>query len=89
MGQNANTKSVAIGVTETQLLPLRAEREVVWIFNSSSSIIYYKFGPGVTTTFYTNRLAANEASPPIYKYSGPITAIRASGTSNVLVTECW
>lgn len=89
MGQFSDTKAVQISNQSTQLLPLRPERDVTWIFNDSGSVIYFKLGLGVTTSLFTGRLQANEMSPPIYRYSGPITAVRASGTSNVLVTECW
>lgn len=89
MGQRSDTKAVSIGTTPKEILPLRAEREVVWIYNPASSAIYYCLGPNVTDSFFTGRLTANEGSLPIYKYSGPITAVRSSGTSTVLVTECW
>lgn len=90
MGQHANTTSIIVTTTKAeQLVALRAERELVWLFNSAGTL-YYKFGLGASETSFTGRLTANEMSPPLYRYSGPITAIKAgSGNTTVYVTECW
>lgn len=89
MGQRSEVKSITVGPTvASELLPLRAERDVAWIYNVVGTL-YFKFGPGASETSFTGRLQANEMSPPIYRYNGPISAIKASGSTVVYVTECW
>ena len=88
MGQFADVKQVSVGTSPVQLIPMRPEREVAWIYNAGG-ILYYKFGLGASETSFTGRLTPNESSPPLYRYNGPITAVKASGTSMVYVTECW
>jgi hypothetical protein len=88
MGQMSKTYAVTVGTIPKELLPLRPEREVVWIYNVGGTL-YWQLGSTVTESLYTGRLQANEAPYPIYKYSGPITAVKASGSTVVYVTECW
>ena len=90
MGQRSDTKSFPVGITTpVEILPLRPEREVAWIFNVVGTL-YFKLGKDCSDSSFTGRLLANEISSPIYKYSGPITVIKGgSGTTTVYVTECW
>ncbi len=90
MGQHADVKTYTVGVTTpVEILPLRAEREVAIIYNVAGTLLF-KFGAGVSASSFTSQLSANEVSPPIYKYTGSITALKSgSGTTTVCVTECW
>ena len=58
------------------------------LFHNAAGTVFLKFGLGVTITDYSIRLVANERYETVVNgYAGVITAIRASGTSTLLVTE--
>lgn len=87
MAQHSQVIPVTVGTTAIQLLPLRAEREQVVIFNVAGTL-YIKYGTGVSADLFTERLQANEMTK-IYKYTGALTAIKLTGSAVVYVTECW
>ncbi len=90
MGQRADTKTFTVGVTTpVELLPLRAEREVTIIYNTTGNLLFL-FGNNVSATKFTGIVPSNDMSPTIYRYNGPITALKqGSGTTVVMVTEVW
>ncbi len=90
MGQRADTKMFTVGVTTpVEILPLRAEREVTIIYNTTGNLMF-KFGAGVSSTNFTGVVPATDMTPPLYRYTGPITALKqGSGTTVVMVTEVW
>lgn len=56
------------------------------IIHNEGGTLYVKLGTGATASSYSYRLTANTVLE-IVGYTGIITAIKASGTSNALVTE--
>ncbi len=87
MGQHSSVKVVSVGTGVTKLLPLRAEREQVVIYNAEG-ILYVKYGSDASEKSFTECLQSNQTTK-IYKYTGPLTAVKSSGDSMVYVTECW
>lgn len=81
----ATVTSVAVGVTSTTLSVSNANKTKVIIFNESGTL-FVKYGATASSTSYTTRLTANTYHEVI-GYHGVIDAIKASGTTNVLVTE--
>lgn len=81
----ATVNSVSVGVSATTLLVANVARKGAVVFNESGTL-YVKFGSAASSTSYTYRLTANTVLE-LDVYTGIITAIKASGTSNVLVTE--
>jgi len=50
--------------------------------------VYVTFGPTASTALFSIRLTANTFyDGAMGDYTGPISAIRASGTSQLMVTE--
>ena len=79
-----------ITVTASPTLVLPANPSRIWwiVHNDSGSVVYLKFGPGCSSDSFTHRLTAQSGyEPPLACYTGEITAARASGTSNLQVTE--
>lgn len=70
------------------VLPLNLNRRRIILHNDSGAVIYVKYGPVCSTSLFTFRIAANDKyDGPMGDYTGPVSAIRASGTGNLLVTE--
>jgi hypothetical protein len=78
---SATVTSVADNAASTQLLAANANRIGWAITNTSSAVLYLKFGSGATTTTsYTKRLVqyADAGQGPIGLYTGAIYGIWAS-----------
>lgn len=71
--------------TATTLLASNAARKKAVIHNESGTL-FLKLGTAASSTDYTYRLVAN-TTIEIDLYSGAITAIKASGTTDAQVTE--
>lgn len=72
-------------VTAVTLLASRAARVNAVIFNEAGTL-FVKAGSAATTADYTWRLTAN-TELDIQYYTGIVTAIKQSGTTNVQVTD--
>lgn len=84
----ATVTSVSVTAASTTLSASTPARKGIIIFNETGTL-FVKFGTAASSTSYTYRLTANtvlELTDGCI-YTGLITAIKASGTSNVLVTE--
>lgn len=81
----ATVNSVSASTSVVTLLVSNAARKGA-IISNEAGILYVKFGSAASSTSYTYRLTAN-TTLELDVYTGLITAIKASGTSNVLVTE--
>jgi hypothetical protein len=76
---------VAVSTTVATLKAANSARAKLIIFNESGTL-YVKYGSGATATDYTTVLTAN-AVLFIDSYTGIVTAIKASGSTNAQVTE--
>ena len=82
---SATVTNLSIGTSVTTVLAANASR-IRAIIHNESGTLYVKYGTGASSTSYTFRLTA-QAVLESTQYTGIITAIKASGTSPVLVTE--
>jgi len=79
---------VVNNITPSVIAAENVSRRQLIVHNPTGGITYLKFGLGCTTTAFTLRLTANETySGPLNGYAGVVTAIRASGTGTLQVTE--
>lgn len=88
-GQSATVNAFTVGATSpVTLLSAKVNRAGFYVYNEGGNL-YVLCGPGtVSGSLYSFRLVANEGQP-IDNYTGTITAIKASGSSTVMVTEFW
>lgn len=72
--------SIVVGVNP-------ARRRLV-LMNDSGAVMYIAFGPVCSTTLFTLRIDPNDYFDGVMgDYTGVISAVRGSGSSNLLVTE--
>lgn len=81
----ATVSNVAVSASVATLLAANPSRIKAVIHNESGTL-FVKYGTGASSTSYTYRLTANSTLEST-QYTGPITAIKASGSSSALVTE--
>jgi hypothetical protein len=78
----------SVSTSNVQVAAANANRKGCVISNDGSTVVYIALGFTATTGAWTFRIPANSSEPLQFPcYTGVINAIRASGTSNVLVTE--
>jgi hypothetical protein len=76
---------VSVSTAATTLLAADSNRKRVILFNEAGTL-YVKIGTGASSTDYSYRLTANTYLEIGFAQSAAITAIKASGTSDVQVT---
>lgn len=81
----ATVTSVSVSTTVATLSASNAAKTKVIVYNESGTL-FVKLGSGATSASYSYRLTAN-STLEIDGYTGIVTGIKASGTSNALVTE--
>ena len=81
----ATVTNISVGVSSTTLSASNAAKTKVAIYNETGTL-YVKLGSTASSTSYSYRLTAN-AVLELSGYYGLVTAIKASGTTSVLVTE--
>lgn len=84
---SAQVAAVTVGNVSTVLAAFNAKRMGLIISNVSGAQIWLRLGGTVTQDVYTKRLANNEDFVLLYRYTGLVTALRASGAGLVMVTE--
>jgi hypothetical protein len=78
--------SVSVGTSVTTLLAANSSRQRAIIHNESGTL-FVKLGTGASSSDYTYRIVAQTTLEIPFAQSAAITAIKASGTSNVQVTS--
>lgn len=76
--------------TSTLVMPPNPERKMFFISNDVGAKIYFAFKPICTVgsaSFFINGPDYFQWQHPRYFYTGPVSAIRTSGNSDVVVTE--
>lgn len=81
----ATVTTVAVSTTVATLSASNAAKSKVIIHNEGGTL-YVKLGTGATSSNYSYRLTANSVVE-IVGYTGEITAIKQTGTTNAQVTE--
>ena len=81
----ATVTSVSVGTSVTTLSASNVNKTRVIVYNETGTL-YVKLGTGASASSYSTRLTANTVFE-IVGYAGVVTAIKASGTTPVLVTE--
>lgn len=81
----ATVTNVSVGTSVVTLSASNASKTKVVVFNETGTL-FVKLGAGASASSYTIRLTAN-SSWEFSGYAGIVTAIKASGTTPVLVTE--
>lgn len=81
----ATVTNVSVGTSVITLSVSNSAKTRVIIFNETGTL-FVKWGSGASSTSYTTRLTANTLHE-IDGYSGIVTAVKATGTTPVLVTE--
>jgi hypothetical protein len=81
----ATVTSVAVSTTVATLSASNVSKKKVVVFNEAGTL-YVKLGSAATSSSYSYRLTAN-STLEIEDYAGIVTAIKASGSTNALVTE--
>jgi hypothetical protein len=88
-GQSVNTATVtAVSVTAAVAASLAASnvnRVKLVVFNETGTL-FVKLGSSASTALYSYKITAG-ATLEIGQYTGIVSAIKLSGTSNVLVTD--
>lgn len=70
------------------VLPTNLARRRLVLHNDSGAAIFVMLGPTCTTSAFSFRLGANDTyHGPMGDYTGPISAVRTSGTGPLQVTE--
>jgi hypothetical protein len=75
----------AVGVVAVNVLASRAARTKFVVYNETGTL-FVKLGSGASSTDYSMRLTAN-TSWEFSGYSGIVSAIKQSGTTNVQVSD--
>lgn len=78
--------SVSVGTSTTTLAAANSARQKLIIFNESGTL-FVKLGTAASGSDYTYRLTANTLLEIDFAQTAAVTAIKASGTSNVQVTS--
>lgn len=81
----ATVTSVSVSTTVATLSASNSAKTKVVVYNESGTL-FVKLGSGATSASYSYRLTAN-STLEIDGYTGIVTGIKASGTSNAQVTE--
>jgi len=87
IGQQALVTPFTVSTTSVNVVDLRPTRAMVVIYNVTGTL-YIKYGLNASSTSFTESLAAGELTK-IMNYSGPMSVIKASGSSQVYVTDVW
>ncbi len=88
-GQSALTTVVSVTATQpATLLQPKVNRAGAIIYNETGTLCVL-LGPGtVSASYYSFRMTAT-SKELIDNYTGIVTAIKLSGTTNAMVTEIW
>lgn len=78
--------SVSVGTSAATLAAADSTRQRLILHNESGTL-FVKLGVNASSSDYTYRLTANTTLEIPYAQSAAVTAIKASGTSNVQVTS--
>lgn len=78
--------SVSVGTSAVTLAAANSARQKLIIFNESGTL-FVKLGAAASGSDYTYRLTANTLLEIDFAQTAAVTAIKASGTSNVQVTS--
>lgn len=78
--------SVSVGTSATTLAAADSTRQRLIVFNESGTL-YVKLGSGASSADYTYKLSANTTLEIPFAQTAVVTAIKASGTTNVQVTS--
>ena len=81
----ATVTNISVGTSVVTISASNASKSKIVIYNETGTL-YVKFGSGASASSYSIRLTAN-SSFEFSGYAGIVTAIKASGTTPVLVTE--
>lgn len=81
----ATVTNVSVSTASTSLASSNVNRRKLIVHNESGTL-FLKLGTAASATSYTYRLTANTVAE-ITGYYGDVHAIKASGTSAVLVTD--
>lgn len=79
--------TVSVDTTVDTLLASNTARRGATVYNDDSKVLYVALGSAATTSDFTIKIAADGYYEIPFNYTGIITAIRASGSGNVRVTE--
>lgn len=81
--------SVSSSASVVDLLVANNSRIGMVFFNSSTQVLYIKFGSGASATDYTYQIASNGYwwVPNSPNYQGVVTGIWASANGSVKITE--
>lgn len=80
--------SVSVPTASTTLLAANSSRKNATFYNDSGGVIFLKLGSTASSTSFTVRLTSNDYYElPFPVYTGIITAIAASGTRDIRITE--
>ena len=80
--------SVTVAAVSILLAAANAARRQLVVFNDGGNIVYVAFGVTATTTAFTVRIPVNGSYETVRDgYTGDVSAIRASGSGAVRVTE--
>lgn len=80
--------SVTVAAVSILLAAANPARRQLVLFNDGGNIVYVAFAATATTTAFTVRVPANGSYETVRDgYTGDVSAIRASGTGAVRVTE--
>ena len=85
----ASITSLNMSTSPFQVLPLNTYRVGYVILNNSSNSCFIAFGTTASNTVYTYEMIGGSVlePPPGQFYCGPITAVSASTTGTLIVTE--
>jgi len=84
----AGLATVVVSTTSIVLAASNAARRRIVIHNDSTGVVFIAFAATATVSAFTYELGGNATyDGPLNDYTGVISAIRASGSSNVRVTE--
>lgn len=87
---NCLHKVITVTNVSTVVSPKNPERKIFFISHDSAGKVYFSFNSTCTINSASFFINANETwqwSHPKIFYTGPISAIRASGSSPIVFTE--